>query len=64
MIHISARFGAGSTSIEVTGHEGHHQEGRVCAAITAITQTAVLGLEEYARAYPDLVSIEITQEKT
>jgi hypothetical protein len=55
-------LGDGSTSIEVTGHEGHVLDGRVCAAVSAITQTALLGLEEIARQHPDLVSIEITQE--
>ncbi|WP_326828684.1 ribosomal-processing cysteine protease Prp [Streptosporangium sp. NBC_01810] len=62
MIHIRARLGDGHTSIEVDGHEGHAVQGRVCAAVSAITQTALLGLEEIARQHPDLVSIEITQE--
>ena len=62
MIHVRARLGNGRTSIEVDGHEEHAEDGRVCAAITAITQTALLGLEQYALQYPDLVSVEITQE--
>lgn len=62
MIHVSARLGDGHTLIEVTGHEGHALDGRVCAAVSAITQTALLGLQEIARQHPDLVSIEITQE--
>ncbi|GIH70336.1 ribosomal-processing cysteine protease Prp [Sphaerimonospora thailandensis] len=62
MIHVRARLGAGLTSLEVTGHEGHVQDGRVCAAVSAITQTALLGLQEIARQYPDLVSITITEE--
>lgn len=62
MIRIRARLGDGRTSIEVDGHEGHVEGGRVCAAISAITQTALLGLEEIARQHPDLVSVEITQE--
>ncbi|MFJ2515615.1 ribosomal-processing cysteine protease Prp [Streptomyces griseoviridis] len=62
MIHVRARLGHGQTRIEVDGHEGHVEDGRVCAAITAITQTALLGLEQYAQQFPDLVSIEITQE--
>jgi uncharacterized protein len=62
VIRIRARLGNGHTSIEVDGHEGHAVDGRVCAAITAITQTALLGLEQYALQYPDLVSVEITQE--
>ncbi|WP_214322080.1 ribosomal-processing cysteine protease Prp [Nonomuraea sediminis] len=63
MIRIRARLGPGHTSIEVDGHEGHAEQGRVCAAVSAIAQTALLGLEEIARQHPDLVSIQITEEK-
>lgn len=62
MIRVNARLGGGHTSIEVSGHEGHALEGRVCSAVSAITQTALLGLQEIARQYPDLVSITITEE--
>lgn len=62
MIRVRARLGDGRTSIEVDGHEEHAEDGRVCAAVSAITQTALLGLEQVARQYPDLVSVEITQE--
>lgn len=62
MIRIRARLGDGLTSIEVDGHEGHVLDGRVCAAVSAITQTALLGLEQIAAQHPDLVSMEITQE--
>lgn len=64
MIRIRARMGDGRTSIEVDGHEGHVQDGRVCAAVSAITHTALLGLEEVARQHPDLVSVEITEENS
>lgn len=64
MIRISAHLDDGHMSIEVRGHEGHVEDGRVCAAITAITQTALLGLEQVAGLHPDLVSIEITGEHT
>lgn len=62
MIRIRARLGDGRTSIEVDGHEEHAENGRVCAAVSAITQTALLGLEQVAQQHPDLVSVEITQE--
>ena len=62
MIRIRARLGDGRTSIEVDGHEEHAESGRVCAAVSAITQTALLGLEQVAAQHPDLVSVEITQE--
>jgi uncharacterized protein YsxB (DUF464 family) len=62
VIRVRARLGEGRTSIEVDGHEEHQQAGRVCAAVSAITQTALLGLQMIAEQYPDLVSVEITQE--
>ena len=62
MIEIRARLGDGATSIEVTGHEGHRQQGVVCAAVSAITQTALLGLQQVARQHPDLVSLTIETE--
>lgn len=62
MIHVRARLGNGRTVIEVDGHEGHVEDGRVCAAVSAITQTALLGLQVIAEQHPDLVSVDITQE--
>lgn len=63
MIRIRAQLGDGRTSIEVDGHEGHVERGRVCAAVTAITHTALLGLQAVAEQHPDLVSVEITLEQ-
>lgn len=62
MIHVRAVLDEGLTRIEVTGHEGHVLDGRVCAAVSAITQTALLGLEQIAAQYPDLVQVEITTQ--
>lgn len=62
MIRIRARLGDGRTSIEVTGHDELAAGGRVCAAVSAITQTALLGLEQVAQQFPDDVSVEITEE--
>lgn len=59
---MRARLGDGLTTLEVTGHEGHAADGRVCAAVSAITQTALLGLQAVAEAHPDLVSMSITEE--
>lgn len=61
MIQVRARLGAGHTSIEVTGHDEPAAGGRVCAAVSAITQTALLGLEEVARHFPDTVSVHIEE---
>ena len=62
MIRIRARLGDGRTSIEVTGHDEPAAGGRVCAAVTAITHTALLGLEQVAVQHPDHVSVEIIEE--
>jgi uncharacterized protein YsxB (DUF464 family) len=62
VIRIRARLGDGHTSIEVHGHEEHAEQGRVCAAVSAITHTALLGLQEVAEQHPDIVSIEITEK--
>lgn len=63
MIEVRALLGDGHTSIEVVGHEEHAAGGRACAAVSAITQTALLGLEQVAQQYPDLVSVQITTEE-
>jgi len=62
VIDISAVLADGRLSLEVNGHEGHAEGGRVCAAVSAITQTALLGLQAVAEQHPDLVSVTITQE--
>lgn len=62
MIRIRAQLGVGRTSIEVDGHEEHLEQGRVCAAVSAVTQTALLGLQQIAEQHPDIVSIEITEK--
>lgn len=64
MIRVRAALADGRFRLDVDGHEGRVHGGRVCAAVSAITQTALLGLEQIARQYPDLVSVEITQENT
>lgn len=62
MIQIRAQLAHGLTRLEVTGHEGHAEDGRVCAAVSAITQTALLGLAAIAEQHPDLVTITIEED--
>jgi uncharacterized protein YsxB (DUF464 family) len=62
VIRIVATLADGHFALTVEGHEERAADGRVCAAISAITQTALLGLEQVAHAHPDIVSINI-QEK-
>ncbi|MDN5347284.1 MAG: uncharacterized protein PWP65_848 [Clostridia bacterium] len=49
----------GIKGFEVKGHAGFQAKGKdiVCAAVSALTQTSVLGLEKYL-ATPPQVSIE------
>lgn len=61
MIRVRARLGDGHTAIEVDGHEERAEGGRVCAAVSAITHTALLGLQAVAERHPDLVSVEIME---
>ncbi|GIG63619.1 hypothetical protein Lfu02_79910 [Longispora fulva] len=60
MIRVRAELGDGRTVIEVDGHEQHAADGVVCAAVSAITQTALLGLLAVADTHPDLVTVDIT----
>ena len=62
MIRIAASLGEGRFHLEVDGHEQRVEGGRVCAAVSAITQTALLGLEQIATQYPELVQLTITEE--
>lgn len=48
--------------LRVDGHEGHVEDGIVCAGVTAITNAALIGLAELNRQFPDIVSIDITEE--
>lgn len=62
MIRISADLDAGLFRLVVDGHEERAEQGRVCAAVSAITQTALLGLQAVAEEHPDIVSIEIMEK--
>jgi len=61
VIRVHARFSDGISSLTVEGHEDHHEQGRVCAAVSAIVSTAVLGLQQIAQQHPDLVTIDIEE---
>ena len=64
MIEVVARLADGVIQMAITGHEKHVKEGRVCAAVSAIAQTALLGLQAVAEEHPDLVTIDITEERS
>lgn len=71
MIQIRAVVRDGHTSIVVDGHQSvsddqnhHAAHGRVCAAVSAVSRTALLGLEQIALRHPLHVNIEISEEET
>lgn len=59
MITIKAEKKSGLVSIKVEGHANYDEHGKdiVCSAVSAITQTALLGLLAIAESYPDHVKI-------
>jgi uncharacterized protein YsxB (DUF464 family) len=61
VIRIVATLADGHFALAVDGHEEHAEGGRVCAAVSALTQTTLLGLEQIAHVHPDIVSIQITE---
>lgn len=61
MIQINVDMNSGDMTIDVKGHAGYAPHGQdiVCAAVSAILQTAVLGLESIADSYPGHVVVNI-----
>jgi uncharacterized protein YsxB (DUF464 family) len=61
MIKISVAMNSGDMVIDVKGHAGYAPHGHdiVCAAVSAILQTAVLGLESVAQSYSGHVEVDI-----
>lgn len=52
-------------TISIQGHAGYAEPGKdiVCAGVSAILQTAQLGLYALAEQYPDNIQIEIDVEE-
>lgn len=48
------------TSIQISGHAGYDAHGKdiVCASVSAILQTAQLGLLQIGRQYPSNIAIK------
>lgn len=62
MITIRAEVRSGRFLLEVDGHDEPGSVGVVCAAVSAIANTALLGLEQMAVQHPEDISITITEE--
>lgn len=65
MIKIKAYLDNGEMKIHAVGHAGYAEHGKdiVCAAISTIMQTALLGIQAVAQQYPEYVSLEIQSEE-
>lgn len=64
MIHVAARLEDGRLELIVSGHAGAGEPGQdvVCAAVSAIVHTALLGLQAVAERHPEHVRVTITEE--
>lgn len=60
MIKIKTKKKSGDLYIIVKGHANYAPYGKdiVCSGISAILQTAILGLKAIAEAYPNHVKVE------
>ncbi|QHZ55806.1 ribosomal-processing cysteine protease Prp [Brevibacillus sp. NSP2.1] len=65
MIKVKAYLDNGEMKIHAVGHAGYAEHGKdiVCAAISTIMQTALLGIQAVAQQYPEYVSLEIQSEE-
>ena len=63
MIHITASLSDGHMELKAAGHANYAEHGKdvVCAAVSSIMQTALLGLQAIAEQYPRHVAIEIVE---
>lgn len=61
MIRISVNLDKGEAHIDMTGHADYAEEGKdiVCAGVSAIIQTAIMGLQVMAQKYPENVEVTI-----
>lgn len=60
MINITVKEENGHINIDVNGHANYAPHGQdiVCAGVSAILQTTILGLEAIADSYPHNVHID------
>lgn len=64
MIEIKVKGKGGYSQITISGHANYAANGKdiVCAGISAINHTMILGLKAIAESYPGHVKIEIDDE--
>lgn len=59
VITVNVKDDGNTLNIEIRGHANYDQHGRdiVCSAVSAISQTAILGLQAVAYQYPENVQV-------
>lgn len=60
MTKVKLKYGNGYMKIEMEGHT----DTKVCAGLSAIIQTAALGLERIAKDHPQHVKLEVEVNET
>nr|WP_256436316.1 ribosomal-processing cysteine protease Prp [Brevibacillus sp. HB1.4B] len=65
VIKIQAYLDNGEMKIHAVGHANYAEHGKdiVCAGVSTIMQTALLGIQAIAQQYPEHVSLKIQNEE-
>ncbi len=65
MIAITVEMDKGLTVMKISGHaeEAQGNAGLACAAVSAVVQTAVLGLQAIAATNPEHLKVIITDKE-
>lgn len=63
MTRIEVDLASGLVVIKAEGHANYAEHGKdiVCASVSTVLQTAVLGLQMIAEQYPEHVQIQIRE---
>ncbi len=64
MITVTVTLSEEEMQVKVSGHADYAEKGKdiVCAGVSAIVQTAVLGLQAIAEKYPRHVKVTVRGE--
>jgi uncharacterized protein len=61
VIVVAAELGDGRMHLTVDGHGNHAEDGRICAAVSAVVQAAVLGLQAIEAEFPQHIAVDIKE---
>lgn len=54
MINVTCRIDGGDLTLDIKGHADSH----ICASVSAVAQTAILGLKALAKTHPEHITID------